>query len=159
LQEAFEAVDPRFFGLFEDEKGVRDLVYEIRGKSTGNAKARAGAKAWKDVTELLRRRFNDAGGDIGHLDDWGMPQHHSMEKVGKVSKDKWVSDIIGKLDRKYYTKSDGQLMSDAELTAFLGEAYETIATGGLNKLSETGLRISGREPTGKCFPADPFQRW
>jgi hypothetical protein len=34
-------------------------------------------------------------------------------------------------------------MSDAELTAFLGEAYETIATGGLNKLSETGLRISG----------------
>ncbi|HBZ0720957.1 TPA: hypothetical protein QH890_003507 [Klebsiella oxytoca] len=143
LQEAFEAVDPRFFGLFEDEKGVRDLVYEIRGKSTGNAKAQAGAKAWKDVTELLRRRFNDAGGDIGHLDDWGMPQHHSMEKVGKVSKDKWVSDIIGKLDRKYYTKSDGQLMSDAELTAFLGEAYETIATGGLNKLSDTGLRISG----------------
>jgi hypothetical protein len=101
---------------------------------------------------LLRRRFNDAGGDIGHLDDWGMPQHHSMEKVGKVSKDKWVSDIIGKLDRKYYTKSDGQLMSDAELTAFLGEAYETIATGGLNKLSDTGLRISGARANREMLP-------
>ncbi|STK37557.1 phage protein [Escherichia coli] len=40
LQEAFEAVDPRFFGLFEDEAGVRDLVYEMRGQNTGNAKAR-----------------------------------------------------------------------------------------------------------------------
>lgn len=143
LQEAFEAVDPRFFGLFEDEAGVRDLVYEMRGQNTGNAKARKGAKAWREVTELLRRRFNDAGGDIGYLENWGIPQHHSMEKVGAVSKDKWVGDVIGKLDRKYYTRSDGQLMNDAELSAFLGEAYNTIATGGLNKLTDTGMRISG----------------
>lgn len=143
LQEAFDAVDPRFFGLFEDERGVRDMVYEIRGQDTGNIKAKKGAKAWKDVTELLRRRFNDAGGDIGHLEDWGVPQHHSMDKVGKVTQDKWVSDIIGKLDRKYYIKDDGQLMNDTELTAFLGEAYKTIATGGLNKLSDTGMRLSG----------------
>jgi hypothetical protein len=66
-----------------------------------------------------------------------------MEKVGRVSQDKWVSDVIGKLDRKYYIKDDGQLMSDAELKTFLGEAYNTIATGGLNKLSDTGMRISG----------------
>lgn len=66
-----------------------------------------------------------------------------MEKVGAVSKDKWVSDVIGKLDRKYYTRADGQLMNDAELSAFLGEAYNTIATGGLNKLTDTGMRISG----------------
>ena len=66
-----------------------------------------------------------------------------MEKVGRVPQDKWVSDVIDKLDRKYYIKDDGQLMSDAELTTFLGEAYNTIATGGLNKLSDTGMRISG----------------
>lgn len=66
-----------------------------------------------------------------------------MEKVGRVSQDKWISDVIGKLDRKYYIKDDGQLMSDAELKTFLGEAYNTIATGGLNKLSDTGMRISG----------------
>lgn len=143
LQEAFEAVDPRFFGLFEDEAGVRDLIFEIRGQKTGNVKASKGAKAWGEVTELLRRRFNDAGGDIGYLENWGIPQHHSMEKVGKVSRDKWVSDVIGKLDRKYYTRADGQLMNDSELSAFLGEAYNTIATGGLNKLSDTGMRISG----------------
>lgn len=143
IQEAFEAVDPRFFHLFEDEASVRDLVYEMRGQDTGNVRAKKGAKAWAGVTELLRQRFNDAGGDIGYLENWGIPQHHSMEKVGRVSQDKWVSDVIGKLDRKYYIKEDGQLMSDAELTTFLGEAYNTIATGGLNKLSDTGMRISG----------------
>ncbi len=143
IQEAFEAVDPRFFHLFEDEASVRDLVYEMRGQDTGNVRAKKGAKAWAGVTELLRQRFNDAGGDIGYLENWGIPQHHSMEKVGKVSQDKWISDVIGKLDRKYYIKDDGQLMSDAELKTFLGEAYNTIATGGLNKLSDTGMRISG----------------
>lgn len=143
IQEAFEAVDPRFFHLFEDEKGVRDLVFEIRGQDTGNVKAKKGAKAWTDVTELLRRRFNDAGGDIGYLENWGIPQHHSMEKVGRATREQWVSDVIGKLDRKYYIKEDGQLMSDAEVTAFLGEAYNTIATGGLNKLSDSGMRLSG----------------
>ncbi|EAO8126356.1 hypothetical protein L0A64_001778 [Salmonella enterica] len=143
IQEAFEAVDPRFFHLFEDEKGVRDLVFEIRGQDTGNIKAKKGAKAWADVTELLRRRFNDAGGDIGYLENWGIPQHHSLEKVGRATREQWVSDVIGKLDRKYYIKEDGQLMSDAEVTAFLGEAYNTIATGGLNKLSDSGMRLSG----------------
>lgn len=143
IQEAFEAVDPIFFHLFEDEASVRDLVYEMRGQDTGNVRAKKGAKAWAGVTELLRQRFNDAGGDIGYLENWGIPQHHSMEKVGRVPQDKWVSDVIGKLDRKYYIKDDGQLMSDAELKTFLGEAYNTIATGGLNKLSDTGMRISG----------------
>lgn len=143
LQEAFEAVDPRYFGLFEDEAGVRDLVFELRGQKTNNARAQAGAKAWKEVTDLLRRRFNDAGGDIGYLENWGIPQHHSMDKVGRVAQSKWVSDIIGKLDRKYYVKEDGQMMNDTELSAFLGEAYNTIATGGLNKLGDTGIKISG----------------
>lgn len=143
IQEAFEAVDPRFFHLFEDEAGVRDIVYEIRGQATGNAKAKAGAKAWADITELLRRRFNDAGGDVGFLENWGIPQHHSMNKVGKVTQEQWVSDVIGKLDRKYYVKENGELMNDTEVSAFLGEAYTTIATGGLNKLSEGGLRLSG----------------
>lgn len=143
IQEAFEAVDPRFFSLFEDEAGVRALIYEIRGQNTGNVKAKKGAKAWSEVTELLRRRFNDAGGDIGYLENWGIPQHHSMDKVGRVTQDKWVSDVIGKLDRKYYIKEDGQLMNDAEVSAFLGEAYTTIATGGINKLSDSGMRLSG----------------
>lgn len=143
LDELFEAIDPRFFQLFEDAQGVRDLVYEIRGQDTLNARAKKGAKAWRDVSELLRQRFNDMGGDIGHLEDWGLPQHHSMTKVGKATQDEWVSFVSGKLDRNKYVKENGELMNDAEVTAFLGNVYETIATGGMNKLGDSGMRISG----------------
>ncbi|WP_440530983.1 hypothetical protein [Serratia marcescens] len=143
LEELFEAIDPRFFQLFEDNQGVRDLIYEMRGQETGNQRAKRGAEAWRGVAELLRQRFNDAGGDVGFLEDWGLPQHHSMEKVGKASQDEWVGFVIGKLDRNKYVKENGEMMSDAELAAFLGEAYKTIATGGMNKLSDSGLRISG----------------
>ncbi|MDP8609667.1 hypothetical protein QZP96_09350 [Serratia marcescens] len=143
LEELFEAIDPRFFQLFEDNQGVRDLVYEMRGQETGNQRAKKGAEAWRRVAELLRQRFNDAGGDVGFLEDWGLPQHHSMEKVGKASQDEWVGFVVGKLDRNKYVKENGEMMNDAELAAFLGDAYKTIATGGMNKLGDSGLRISG----------------
>ncbi|WP_447907853.1 hypothetical protein [Serratia fonticola] len=143
LDELFEAIDPRFFQLFEDAQGVRDLVYEIRGQDTLNARAKKGAQAWSKVTELLRQRFNDMGGDIGRLEDWGLPQHHSMAKVAKATQDEWVSFVSGKLDRNKYVKENGELMNDAEITVFLGNAYETIATGGMNKLGDSGMRISG----------------
>ncbi|WP_440482932.1 hypothetical protein [Serratia marcescens] len=143
LEELFEAIDPRFFQLFEDNQGVRDLVYEMRGQKTGNQRAKRGAEAWRRVAELLRQRFNDAGGDVGFLEDWGLPQHHSMEKVGKASQDEWVGFVVGKLDRNKYVKENGEMMNDAELAAFLGDAYKTIATGGMNKLGDSGLRVSG----------------
>ncbi|QDL30427.1 hypothetical protein [Serratia liquefaciens] len=143
LEELFEAIDPRFFQLFEDNQGVRDLVYEMRGQPTGNQRAKKGAEAWRRVAELLRQRFNDAGGDIGFLEYWGFPQHHSMDKVGKASQDEWVGFVVGKLDRNKYVKENGEMMNDAEITEFLGNAYKTIATGGMNKLGDSGLRISG----------------
>ncbi|ETS99949.1 phage protein [Providencia alcalifaciens] len=143
LQEAFEAVDPKFFQLFEDQNGVRDLIYEMKGQDTRNVRAKKGAAAWHNVTSMLRNSFNRAGGDIGHLEDWGLPQSHSMQRVGKVTQDKWVSDVIGKLDRNKYIKEDGSVMNDAELQQFLDSAYETIATGGLNKINDRPIGVSG----------------
>ncbi|WNK26142.1 hypothetical protein [Providencia hangzhouensis] len=143
LQEAFEAVDPKFFQLFEDQNGVRDLIYEMKGQDTRNVRAKKGAAAWHNVTSMLRNSFNRAGGDIGHLEDWGLPQSHSMQRVGKVTQDKWVSDVIGKLDRNKYIKEDGSVMNDAELKQFLDSAYETIATGGLNKINDRPIGVSG----------------
>lgn len=143
LEELFEAIDPRFFQLFEDSQGVRDLIYEMRGQDSRNGRAKKGAQAWKRVSELLRTRFNDAGGDIGYLEDWGLPQHHSMDKVAQASQSEWVGFVVGKLDRNKYIKENGEPMTDAEIGDFLGNAYNTIATGGLNKLSDKGLRVSG----------------
>jgi len=134
LVQTFEATNPTWFGMVEDMAGIRLLVKEMMGESTGHAEAAAGAKAWKETTELLRQRFNAAGGDIGKLEDWGLPHHHSQSKVWKAGADSWVKDIMPMLNRDKYVRPDGQLMDDAELEGVLRKAWDTISSNGMNKI-------------------------
>lgn len=141
--DTFEAVDPRIWGLFENQEGVRELTKAIFGEQVGNQKVVAGAKAWLDVAEQLRRQFNAAGGDIGRLENWSLPQHHSQLKVGQAGQDKWVSDIFPLLDRRKYINLDGSRMTDDQMIGFLKEAYLSIATGGINKMTPGGQNGTG----------------
>lgn len=134
LVRTFEATNPRFFGMVEDMAGIRLLVKEMMGENTGNAEAAAGAKAWKETTEALRLRFNSAGGDIGKLEDWGLPHHHSQAKVWKAGADAWVKDIMPMLNRNKYVRPDGAMMDDAELETLLRKAWDTISSNGLSKI-------------------------
>ncbi|MDF7671163.1 hypothetical protein PT276_08165 [Orbaceae bacterium ESL0721] len=132
----------KVLGLFEDEKGVKDLVREMYGEHTGNEKAKLGAQQWLEQTELLRKAFNRAGGDIGKLDNWALPQEHSQVKISRAGEEQWINDLLPKLDREKYVKPDGTLMSDAEVKTFLTEAYETVSTGGVNKIKSVGRKVS-----------------
>lgn len=134
LTEVMNATNPRFFGLIENPDGVRAVVKELFGESTGVKEAADAARIWSEVAEDLRVRFNASGGQIGKLEDWRMPQHHDQLRVKAAGRDKWVADTLPKLDRQKYVHDDGSLYNDAELARFLEAAYETISTGGLNKL-------------------------
>lgn len=129
-----EASNPKFFGMLENEQGIRDIIGELHGKDTGNADAKAGAKSFKEVAESLRQRFNRAGGDVGQLEDWGMPHHHSQMLVAKAGREQWVADVMPLLNREKYVNLDGTLMNDQQLADFLGESWTTIATDGANKM-------------------------
>ena len=165
-----EATNPKFFGMIENPEGVRDLVRELHGERTGNADAAAGAKQFRQIADAARERFNRAGGDIGRLEDWGMPHHHSQVRVARAGQDAWrqqqpgargtvdrlldtppppdfarehwVQDILPALDRDRYLRDDGTRMDDGELQEVLRQVWTTIATGGLNKL-EPGRRGAG----------------
>jgi len=128
------ASNPKWFGLFENSEGIRAIVKEIFGEDSGNSAAKQGAKEWADITARLRDRFNRNGGDIGQLEDWGMPHHHSQLEVAKAGREKWIADITPMLDREHYFNPDGTRMDDAQLHDFLGNAWTTIATGGANKV-------------------------
>ncbi len=135
LLPAWDALGDDFLGLFQDRVKMLNLIKEIRGEDTGNALARRGAKAWLDVAEEARKTFNEAGGHIGRLDDWGLPQHHSQERVSTVGREEWINQVLPYLDRaKYVDELTGQAWDDAELREFLGHAWETIATNGWNKV-------------------------
>jgi hypothetical protein len=150
LVETFEATDPKFFGLFENQQGVRDLTAELFGRDSGNALAKKGAEAWHKVAEALRLQFNAAGGEVGKLEGWAIPQHHSQMKVAKAGRDAWADEVLPLLDRTKYTTDTGRLMSGAEVKDFLGHVWETIATGGVNKI-EPGV------PSGAGHAREPPQ--
>jgi hypothetical protein len=137
------ASNPKWFGLFENIEGVHAIVKEIFGEPSGKAEAAAGAKEWHAVTSALRDRFNRAGGDIGELEDWGLPHHHAQTRVAKAGRDKWVADTLPMLDRSKYVNEDGSAMDDAKVTEFLGNAWTTIATGGANKVEPGKFQGSG----------------
>lgn len=122
-----------FFGLLENKEGTQAIVRELFGEDSGKPGAKQGAKQFHDVAEALRERFNRAGGDVGQLEDWGMPHHHSQMKVAKAGRAQWVADVMPFLNRSKYVNGDGSPMNGQQLAEFLGHAWESIATGGVNK--------------------------
>lgn len=143
LVDTFEAVDPRFWGLFENQEGVRTLTRAIFGETQNMPpEVVQGAQAWLNVATQLREQFNAAGGKIREMENWALPQHHSQVKVNKAGVDQWVADILPMLRRDKYRNDDGTVMNDQQVEAVMRSAWMTLATGGLNKL-QSGARGSG----------------
>lgn len=154
LAGTWDALGDDWLGFFQDRQKLLTLVKELRGEDTGDAMAAKGAKAFHDAAEEARVTFNAAGGDVGRLDDWGMPQHHSQEKVARagemlggaksddpaVNRQAWVDYMTAKLKGgSRYVDDIGQPWSDTRMREFLGKAWNTIATNGIANL-ELGER-------------------
>lgn len=137
LLDTWGALGKDWLGFFQSREKLNLLIRELRGESTGDALAAKGAKAFHDVAEEARQAFNAAGGEVGKLDDWGMPQHHSQYKVASAGRDAWVNSVLPMLDRGRYTDANGVPLPDADVKAFLGKAWDTIATNGHAK-DDTG---------------------
>ncbi|MBI2798975.1 MAG: hypothetical protein HYX63_01610 [Gammaproteobacteria bacterium] len=143
LNDLWAAGGDKWFGLWQNKEGMAALIREIHGESTGDALSAKAAKAWHEVTEELRTRYNEAGGVIGKLDDWGMPHHHSPEKVGQAGVEQWITDTLPKLDRERYVNEDGTRMTDEQVHKFLSESWLSIASRGANKIEPGQLTGPG----------------
>lgn len=119
-------------GQVREKAELDDIVRELfEPGSTGNQYAREMAEAWSDTADNLRRRFNAAGGDIGKLERWGLPQAHDSLAVSEAKYGPWRDFIWDKLDRsKMIDKHTGQPFSDEGLELVLRDVYETISTDG-----------------------------
>lgn len=123
-----------------------DVVREVfKGADghTGNAAAKAGAKAWLDTIEALRQRFNAAGGDVGKLAYGYLSQAHDRARVLEAGADAWAAKVLPLLDREQYVRTDGTLMSDGEVADLLRGAWETVSSGGDNKVAPGQFKGSG----------------
>lgn len=119
-------------GVFVDQNLVRNIVQERFGKSSGDTLAK---QISDKMGEVLRTcdRFNCNGGDIGKLDDWGIPQSHNAEKLAVAGKQQWVNDATQTIDRNKYVNEDGTLYSDNQIKELLEYSFDSIVSDGANK--------------------------
>lgn len=152
LLPVWDALGNDFLGFLQDKDKLLMLVRALRGEdvlATAAADQRAdaalamkGAAGWAQVAEEARMQFNDAGGVIGKLDDWGFPQHHSQQKVAAAgghwtdptaAQAVWIDYVLPRLDRSRYADDIGNQRDDAWMREFLSHAWMTIATNGHSK--------------------------
>jgi hypothetical protein len=121
---------------------MENVVRELFGEASGDSKAKELAVAWSAVAEDLRQRFNAAGGAIGKLEKWGLPQLHNQEALLRTSFEEWFTFILPRLDReKTVNPVTGARYGDDELAVVLLDTYNRIRTEGW----------LDRDPTGAAF--------
>lgn len=129
-------------GIFTDAELVQKIVRERFGDNTGDPLAKQISEKMGEVFEGMRQRFNRAGGDIGKLDDWGLPQTHDLAKIVKAGKDAWVAKAQQLINHEKYVHEDGRYYSADEIKALLEYSYDTLSLDGANK-TEIGRQAAG----------------
>ncbi|MBT0667032.1 hypothetical protein HT136_01450 [Novosphingobium profundi] len=114
---------------------LAELVRELfKPGSSSSLAAREMADAWRQTAEMLRQRFNAAGGDIGKLEDWGLPQYHDPRLVREAGFDAWRAAIADRLDRgRILDVETGRPLNDDEFEAMLRETFDRIRSDGWSK--------------------------
>ncbi|MDC5356666.1 hypothetical protein NRA39_00530 [Acinetobacter baumannii] len=129
-------------GIFTDQELVQKIVRERFGENTGDALAKKISDKMGDVFETMRDRFNRNGGDIGKLDNWGLPQTHNLEKIAKAGKEAWVNKAESLIDTRQYVHENGDYYSQQEIRTLLEYTYDTLSSDGANKI-EVGRQATG----------------
>jgi polyhydroxyalkanoate synthesis regulator phasin len=127
-------------GRVRNKAELDEVVRELHGEASGNLNAREVAASFRDTAEWLRTRFNAAGGAIGRLESWALPQAHNPRLVGEVSREQWIDGIIPMLDRaRMVDDLTDQPLSDAALRNVLADVYESIVSEGWNRRAPGGV--------------------
>lgn len=123
---------------------LKNIVREAFGEDSGDAAAKALAEAWGETAEASRRMFNAAGGAIGKIERWGLPQTHDVARIREaagpkikdaaVHRSTWVAAVLPRLDpARMVDRATDQPFTPPRLEAVLAEVYDTIVTAGANK--------------------------
>lgn len=129
-------------GIFTDADLVQKIVRERFGQNTGDALAKKISDKMGDVFEGMRQRFNRSGGDIGKLDDWGLPQTHDLQKIAIAGKEDWVNKAENLIDTSKYVHEDGSFYSQQQIRELLEYSFDTLTSNGANK-TEIGRQATG----------------
>lgn len=111
--------------LTKDRKFADAVMIEmIEPNKTGDKLARDTADVFSRYLEEMRLRANEAGADIGKLDNYA-PQSHDPIKLSRAGKDAWVKYISERLD---WDRTFPEVEAK-DIPNLLSEIYDEIVTG------------------------------
>ncbi len=158
-------------GRTRDPAQLLDVVRELHGESTGNRPAFAVAEAVREAFEDLRLMFNEAGGTIRQLENWGLPHTHNTQAIRAAGFDAWAADIGPRLDWSLVEDElTGRSLARASempppetVTRFLREAFDNIAFGrqtesGASEFGE-GMSLWRRRSQKRTLPFRDGAQW
>jgi len=124
-------------GRVRNPAGLKNLVRELHGESTGDLAAIAMADSVRKAFEDMRLMFNEAGGVIGKLENWGLPHSHNRAAIRKAGFDAWAADVrdriawsqmVDDLTGKPLALDGGRPPQDVQ-DGILREVYDNIVFG------------------------------
>ena len=103
-------------GRMRNPAVMGNVLRELFGEHTGDQSAAELAQAWTTAAEFLRKRFNEAGGAIAKMENWGLPQSHDGVLIREACHDAWREFIGQRLDRSKMIDNDtGEQFTDEGL--------------------------------------------
>ena len=150
---------------------LRNILAELHGESTGDAAAFALADAVRNAFEDMRLMFNEAGGVISKLENWGLPHTHNKAAIRAAGFEPWASEVAPRL--AWHKIDDeltgrplaalGRLPSETTQRAFLREAFDNIAFGRQLEQSEglvsAGMSLWRRRAQERVLPFRTADDW
>lgn len=121
--------------LKRDIEGEEDLVRALFGELDGPS-ARTYRAGWQAANRHQIAEFRRHGGWMPEKADWVMPNpSHDQGRILRAGRDTWKAFTRDRLDRERMIDWDtGRPMGDGKLDQILDEVFETVSTGGLNKI-------------------------
>ena len=126
-------------GFKQDEEGLLNFVRALYGEAIDDPNIQKLAKDFHEVSEITRKDFNKFGGRISKNERWLLPQNHDPRTIQKFGLEVWKEDIKKWIDTSQMFDDAGEPLTKQiglfdRVDESLDHVYETIVTGGLNKV-------------------------
>lgn len=128
-------------GETRNKAGLEEIGRAMAGETVDNPKAMTSANAISGAIEMMRRRFNAAGGRIGKLDGWYLPQSHDSRRIRAASFEEWRAHPAIERVRVVHPETGDEALGLIR-EAVLKQIHETLRTNGANAMEPGAVRAA-----------------
>jgi hypothetical protein len=145
VADLLSAFRTRKLGFAQDTESLNKFAGSVYGEVVDDPQINKFGKDWLRLIEMMRVEFNRRGGSISKNESFLLPQNHNAEAIRKIGYEGWKEYIFPKLDRTKMLDDMGRPLTDEQLEESLRYVFQTITTGGLNKVKDFAVPRLGQK--------------